>query len=79
MKLPIKHKFFMQIKEGKKFFEVRDGHITFVDEETKEDIQKFIVSAGIGTKEKVLDMAKLKAEDVKDCVTEDNLIYFYWE
>ncbi len=78
MKLPIQDKWFKQIKEGKKFFEVRDGHITFVNEKTGETIIKYLVSAGVGTKEKVLDMAKLKAEDVKDCVTEDNLLYFYW-
>ena len=79
MKLPIKHKFFMQIKEGKKNFEVRDGHITFVDEETKEEIRKDISTAGVGVKSKVLAMAKLTEEDVKEIVTEKNLIYFWWD
>ena len=49
------------------------------NEETKEEITKYIITAGVGTKEKVLEMAKIKAEDINDCVTEDNLIYFYWE
>ena len=79
MKLPIKDKFFQQIKEGKKFFEVRDGHITFVNEKTGETITKNILTAGVGIRKKVLELAKLTEEDVKDCVTEDNLLYFYWE
>ena len=79
MKLPIKHKFFMQIKGGKKNFDVRAGHVTFVDEETKEEIVKGIFNAGVGVRSKVLSMAKLSEEDVKGIVTEKNLIYFYWE
>lgn len=79
MKLPIKHKFFMEIKKGNKHFEVRDAHITFVDEETGEKIQKAILTSGLGKKEKVLDLAGLKEEEVKDCIEDDDLIWFYWE
>ena len=37
MKLPIKHEFFEQIKNGSKTLEHRDAHITFIDEKTKEE------------------------------------------
>jgi len=47
MKLPIKKKYFDEIKEGKKDFEVRDAHITFVCEETGETLRKDIESASV--------------------------------
>ena len=40
MKLPIKKKYFDQIKSGSKKFEFRDAHITFVCEETGRTITK---------------------------------------
>ena len=40
MKLPIRHEYFDDIKKGKKKFEYRDAHITFVDEETGEQLRK---------------------------------------
>ena len=40
MKLPIKKKYFDQIKYGSKWFEYRDAHITFVCEETGEQLRK---------------------------------------
>ena len=42
MKLPIKKKYFDLIKSGKKTFEYRDAHITFVCEETGEELRKDI-------------------------------------
>lgn len=39
MKLPIKKKYFDEIKSGKKNIEYRDAHITFVCEETKEKLR----------------------------------------
>ena len=42
MKLPIKKQYFDQIKQGEKLIEYRDAHITFVCEETKEEIRKDI-------------------------------------
>ena len=42
MKLPIKKQYFDQIKQGEKFIEYRDAHITFVCEETKQEISKDI-------------------------------------
>ena len=40
MKLPIKKKYFDRIKEGKKIIEYRDAHITFICEETGEQLRK---------------------------------------
>lgn len=42
MKLPIKKKYFDDIKSGKKNMDFRDAHITFVCEETGETIVKKI-------------------------------------
>ncbi len=39
MKLPIKKKYFDEIKSGKKTKEYRDAHITFVCEETGEQLR----------------------------------------
>jgi len=39
MKLPIKKKYFDEIKSGKKTKEYRDSHITFVCEETGEQLR----------------------------------------
>ena len=44
MKLPIKKKYFDQIKAGKKKIEYRDAHITFQCEETGETMRKEITS-----------------------------------
>lgn len=40
MKLPIKKKYFDQIKSGEKTSDFRDAHITFVCEETGETLKK---------------------------------------
>lgn len=40
MKLPIKKKYFDEIKSGKKDLDFRDAHITFICEETGEKIQR---------------------------------------
>ena len=42
MKLPINHDYFEQIKSGKKDREFQDAHITFIDEETGEQLKKKI-------------------------------------
>jgi hypothetical protein len=42
MKLPIKKKYFDQIKNGTKELEWRDAHITFICEETGETLRKEI-------------------------------------
>ena len=40
MKLPIKSKYFNEIKRGIKKFELRDAHITFICVETSEKLRK---------------------------------------
>ena len=40
MKLPIKKKYFDEIKAGTKDVEYRDAHITFICEETGETLRK---------------------------------------
>ena len=42
MKLPIKKEWFDLIKSGIKNFEYRDAHITFVCEETGEELRKYV-------------------------------------
>lgn len=51
MKLPIKHKYFQDIKSGKKEFEYREAHITFVDEETGETLTKRVTRVHLVLKE----------------------------
>ncbi len=43
MKLPIKKKYFDLIISGKKRFELRDAHLTFVCEETGEEFRADVV------------------------------------
>lgn len=40
MKLPIRKEYFDMIKSGKKIYEYRDAHITFICEETGEQLRK---------------------------------------
>lgn len=47
MKLPIKKEFFNMIKLGKKRFEYRDAHITFVCEGTGEQLRKEVKGVDI--------------------------------
>lgn len=51
MKLPIKHEFFEDIKSGKKEFEYRDAHLTFIDEETGEELTKTVERVALVLKE----------------------------
>ena len=50
MKLPIKKKWFDQIKAGKKIREFREAHITFICEETGETLRKEITAVSIWDK-----------------------------
>jgi len=53
MKLPIKKEYFDQIKTGKKQFEFRDAHITFVCEETGEQVTKRVCAVALSRKTKL--------------------------
>ncbi len=79
MKLPIKDKFFKEIKAGKKRFDIRDAHITFVNEKTGEKLRKEIMTTGIGKKQDVLTMTKETEEGLEGLIEDENLIYFYWD
>lgn len=67
MKLPIKKKYFDEIKIGIKIVEYRDAHITFVCEETGEEIRKNILDCHISTGIK---------ERHPDVLSNDNTIVF---
>lgn len=58
MKLPIKKKYFDEIKSGKKKFEYRDAHITFICEETGEKLRMEVVRTHVmrGFKQQFADV-----------------------
>jgi ASC-1-like (ASCH) protein len=47
MKLRIKKKYFEEIKAGKKHLDVRDAHITFICEETGEQLVRKVVATAV--------------------------------
>lgn len=47
MKLPIKKKWFDEIRRGVKRYEFRDAHITFVCEETGEMLRREVIRADV--------------------------------
>ena len=69
MKLQINHEYFEQIKTGNKLIEYRDAHITFIDEETKEQIQIHVQDCFV-TKSKGLN------PNIKQLFTDDKVIGF---
>lgn len=50
MKLMIKKKYFDEIEAGNKNLEFRDAHITFVCEETNEQLKKKIVDVALASR-----------------------------
>lgn len=50
MKLPIKKKYFDLIKQGKKQVEFRAAHITFVCEETGEELRKEVTGCDVSNR-----------------------------
>ncbi|HUT00406.1 MAG TPA: ASCH domain-containing protein [Candidatus Thermoplasmatota archaeon] len=71
MKLPIKKKYFDLIKSGDKNVEYRDGHITFICEETKEQLRKEVNRVFLTRRSSI-------SPELNDdsCFTEDILIGF---
>ena len=47
MKLPIKKKYFDEIKSGKKSHEFRDAHLTLICEETGEILKRKVIGVGL--------------------------------
>ena len=78
MKLPIKKRFFDQIKSGKKDLEWRDAHITFICEETREELRMDITGAIVTEKEKYerWDIPDMSEEDFKKMFTDKYVIGF---
>lgn len=74
MKLPIKDRFFKQIKAGKKDWEYRDAHITFVNEKTGEHLRRNIKAVNLMEKKEVT----FDSEEEK-CFDTDELIRFALE
>lgn len=72
MKLPIKHEYFQQIKNGTKKYEFRDSHITFVDEDTKEELRKDIDLVSLASRDYVIKRFKYP----EHLFTDDILIRF---
>ena len=68
MKLPIKKKYFKKLKNGSKKFELRDAHITFVCEETGEELRVEVVDACVDFK------ANFPGHD--DVLEDDRIIVF---
>lgn len=50
MKMPIKGKYFDEIKAGKKTVEYRDAHITFVNEDNGDEMTKDVECAWLCTR-----------------------------
>ena len=73
MKLPIKKKYFDEIKTGNKTIEYRDSHITFVCEETGETLRKNVVGADIQYKH----ILPLELQNDKGLFTDDRILVFY--
>ena len=69
MKLPIKKEFFDQIKAGTKKAEFREAHITFVCEETGEELRKEVHFVEIVTKDMI-------HRSIRKMFKEDKLILF---
>ena len=71
MKLKIKDEWFNEIKEGMKWTEIRDAHITFINEKTKEEIRKKVI--GICIRDKACLPIHLQKSDM---FNDDFQIYF---
>ncbi len=71
MKLPIKKKYFELIKLGKKNIEFRDAHITFVCEETGEQLKKYVVHT------EVIETDKSFEKYYEEGVLEDNKVILF--
>lgn len=67
MKLPIKKKYFDEIKSGYKIHEYRDAHITFVCEETGEELRKDLVG---------VELIKRHPNLFPDVLEDDKVILF---
>ena len=77
MKLPIKHEYFVQIQNGAKKVELRDAHLTLMDESTKDTMRVEVKSAIVRPRKIACKLANLDEEKVKDILEDENTIIFY--
>ena len=71
MKLPIKQKYLDEIKAGKKSVEFRDAHITFVSEETNEELITDVIAVNISSQ------LSAPREAIRDgCISDEWVIAF---
>lgn len=75
MKLLIKKKYFDEIKSGKKRTELRDAHITFICEETKEELRKEVHSLHMEKKSDFID--KFGKEELDNLFEDEWLMEFH--
>lgn len=80
MKLPIKKKWFDKIKNHNKKAEFRDAHITFVCEETNEELRVPIISTSVlprrFTREIFINRREYDREEFDDLFEDDYQIRF---
>jgi len=76
MKLLIKKKYFDVIKSGEKNLEWRDAHITFICEETKEELRKDVIGVGIVPVNYLRSTKRMTDEEISELFTDKKQIYF---
>lgn len=76
MKLPIKKIYFDQIKNGKKIFEYRDAHITFINEETKEELRKDVLSVELINIRNLIIREDLTLKEIEKLFSDNWIICF---
>lgn len=78
MKLPIKKKYFDQIKQGKKELEWRAAHITFICEETGETLRREIIGIGFERRGIYLDwdIPEMSFKEFEEIFDDDFVICF---
>ena len=78
MKLPIKNKYFEQIKAGQKSMEIRDAHITFINEKTKEELRKDVRRVEVCSKSVAMQIAGMvDTKEAEELFTDSTQMIFY--
>lgn len=77
MKMSIKHEFFEKIKKGKSL-EIREAHLTFIDEKTKELLRKEVTGCEVMPKDVFsdFDKARISRKRFNNMFKENRIIVF---
>jgi len=81
MKIPIKHEFFKKIEKGIKKIELREAHLTFIDEKTGKQLTQKVADCGAMPKV-VFDNFKgacISKKEFNRMFKEDKIIVFELE